>query len=31
VRIELRREPLPRNPNGKILKAQIKQELLGDD
>jgi long-chain acyl-CoA synthetase len=31
VRIELRREPLPRNPNGKILKAQIKQELLGAD
>jgi long-chain acyl-CoA synthetase len=27
VRIELRREPLPRNPNGKILKRQLKEEM----
>ncbi len=27
VRIEIRREPLPRNPNGKILKRQLKAEL----
>jgi long-chain acyl-CoA synthetase len=27
VRIELRYEPLPRNPNGKILKRQLKKEL----
>ncbi len=27
VRIELRREPLPRNANGKILKSQLKQEM----
>jgi long-chain acyl-CoA synthetase len=26
VRVELRREPLPRNANGKILKRQLKQE-----
>ncbi|HUI26214.1 MAG TPA: class I adenylate-forming enzyme family protein [Candidatus Kryptonia bacterium] len=29
VRIALRGEPLPRNANGKILKAQIKQEMAG--
>jgi long-chain acyl-CoA synthetase len=29
VRIELRSEPLPRNPNGKILKRQLREELLG--
>jgi long-chain acyl-CoA synthetase len=27
VRIELRHEPLPRNPNGKILKRQLREEL----
>ncbi len=27
VKIELRREPLPRNPNGKILKRQLKDEM----
>jgi len=30
VRIELRTQPLPRNANGKILKAQLKQELTSD-
>jgi long-chain acyl-CoA synthetase len=30
VRIEIRREPLPRNANGKLLKSQIKQELTGE-
>jgi long-chain acyl-CoA synthetase len=29
VRIEIRREPLPRNPSGKILKRQLKEELTG--
>jgi long-chain acyl-CoA synthetase len=29
VRIDIRREPLPRNPNGKILKRQVKEEMLG--
>ena len=28
VRIELRAEPLPRNPNGKLLKAKLKEALL---
>jgi long-chain acyl-CoA synthetase len=28
VRIDIRREPLPRNPNGKILKRQLKEELV---
>jgi long-chain acyl-CoA synthetase len=27
VRIELRHEPLPRNPNGKIMKRELKREL----
>ena len=27
VRIEIRSEPLPRNPSGKILKRQLKEEL----
>jgi long-chain acyl-CoA synthetase len=27
VRIEIRGEPLPRNPNGKILKGELKQAL----
>jgi long-chain acyl-CoA synthetase len=27
VRIELRQDPLPRNPNGKILKRELKREL----
>jgi long-chain acyl-CoA synthetase len=27
VRIELRSDPLPRNPNGKILKRQLREEL----
>jgi long-chain acyl-CoA synthetase len=27
VRIEIRHQPLPRNPNGKILKQELKQEL----
>jgi long-chain acyl-CoA synthetase len=30
VRIDIRREPLPRNANGKLLKQQIKQEMLGE-
>jgi long-chain acyl-CoA synthetase len=30
VRIELRREPLPRNAGGKILKRQLKRELMGE-
>ncbi|MGF1454021.1 MAG: class I adenylate-forming enzyme family protein [Alphaproteobacteria bacterium] len=29
VRIEIREEPLPRNPNGKILKRQLRDEFLG--
>jgi long-chain acyl-CoA synthetase len=29
VRIDIRREPLPRNPNGKILKRQVKEEMVG--
>ena len=29
VRIDLRAEPLPRNPNGKILKAVLKKEMMG--
>lgn len=29
VRIAVRQEPLPRNATGKILKAQLKEELLG--
>ncbi|HVN83217.1 MAG TPA: class I adenylate-forming enzyme family protein [Candidatus Binatia bacterium] len=29
VRIELRGEPLPRNANGKILKAQLRHEMVG--
>jgi len=29
VHIELRAEPLPRNPNGKILKAKLREELAG--
>ncbi len=28
VRIDLRSEPLPRNANGKILKSQLKEELV---
>lgn len=28
IKIELRREPLPRNPNGKILKRQLKEEFI---
>jgi long-chain acyl-CoA synthetase len=27
VRIEIRREPLPRNANGKLLKSQLKREM----
>jgi long-chain acyl-CoA synthetase len=30
VRIELRAEPLPRNPNGKLLKAKLKEALLAE-
>jgi len=30
VRIEIRREPLPRNANGKLIKQQIKREMLGE-
>ena len=30
VRIDLRREPLPRNAAGKILKRQLKRELTGE-
>jgi len=29
VRIDLRAEPLPRNPSGKILKAVLKREMAG--
>jgi long-chain acyl-CoA synthetase len=29
VRIDLRAEPLPRNPSGKILKAVLKKEMAG--
>ena len=29
VRIEIRREPLPRNAAGKLLKSQIKREMTG--
>jgi long-chain acyl-CoA synthetase len=29
VRIEIRREPLPRNASGKLLKRQIKREMTG--
>jgi long-chain acyl-CoA synthetase len=28
VRVDLRREPLPRNANGKILKRQLRDELM---
>jgi long-chain acyl-CoA synthetase len=28
VRIDIRGEPLPRNPNGKILKKQLREELV---
>ena len=31
VRIEVRSDPLPRNPNGKIVKRQLRQELLAAD
>jgi len=27
VRFDLRSEPLPRNPNGKIMKRELKKEL----
>jgi long-chain acyl-CoA synthetase len=30
MRIDLRAEPLPRNANGKILKSQLKKEMLGE-
>ncbi len=30
ARIEIRREPLPRNANGKLLKSQIKQEMTSE-
>jgi long-chain acyl-CoA synthetase len=30
VRIDIRREPLPRNANGKLLKQQIKREMIGE-
>jgi len=29
VRIEIRTDPLPRNPNGKILKGELKQAFVG--
>jgi long-chain acyl-CoA synthetase len=29
VRIEIRSEPLPRNPNGKILKRELKEAMAG--
>jgi len=29
VKIELRREPLPRNANGKIMKSTLRKEILG--
>ncbi|HTF35362.1 MAG TPA: class I adenylate-forming enzyme family protein [Myxococcota bacterium] len=31
VKIEIRQDPLPRNANGKILKRQLKEELVGAD
>jgi long-chain acyl-CoA synthetase len=31
VKIEIRQDPLPRNANGKILKRQLKEELIGSD
>jgi long-chain acyl-CoA synthetase len=30
VRIDIRREPLPRNANGKLLKQQLKREMTGE-
>jgi len=30
VRIDIRTDPLPRNPNGKILKRQLREELVGE-
>jgi long-chain acyl-CoA synthetase len=30
VRIDIRREPLPRNANGKLVKSQLKQEMIGE-
>jgi long-chain acyl-CoA synthetase len=30
VRIDIRREPLPRNANGKLLKSQLKREMIGE-
>ncbi len=30
IRIDIREEPLPRNPNGKILKRQLRDEFLAD-
>jgi long-chain acyl-CoA synthetase len=30
VRIALRREPLPRNPNGKLLKRELKEAMLSE-
>jgi long-chain acyl-CoA synthetase len=31
VKIEIRQDPLPRNANGKILKRQLKEELIGTE
>jgi long-chain acyl-CoA synthetase len=31
VKIEIRQDPLPRNANGKILKRQLKEELIGSE
>jgi len=30
VRIDIRSQPLPRNANGKLLKEQLKREMVGD-
>ena len=29
VRIDIRHEPLPRNPQGKILKRMLRDEMIG--
>jgi len=29
IRVDIRHEPLPRNANGKILKRQLKDEVVG--
>jgi long-chain acyl-CoA synthetase len=31
VRIAIREQDFPRNPNGKILKRELRQEMVGDE